>query len=140
MSEQNSISEDLAKYCETQGIGHLGVLLFAHRFPNDENDKPTPNSIVFMDTTIGENHRVLSGQTTCQSEFACVYARTSTEKEGRDILGSIKTLLEESIKRVILGNSFYMSVLSANPIHFVGTDKNKKVLSELRLTIMRRPK
>lgn len=132
-----SIAEDIARYCESKDIGELGLSLFAHDWPDNDN---THNSetILVVETTTGQLARLLSGQVSCTKEYFSLFAKGKSEKVSRELLYPYCSALE-SMQRVQIGKVWYMSVLALTPIHFVGTDKNDMCISEVIFSVLRYP-
>lgn len=136
MAEQRSVSHDMCVYCHEIGLGVMGTDLFAHDFPDADN---FGNVIVFQDTRNGKHNRVLSGESTSQYEYFQVLARSTSEEKARALLLPINTKLDNMLRKDI-GGSHYLSIHAVQPIHFVGTDKNKCIICEVDYAVLRRRK
>ena len=130
-----SIAEELMLYAEAKKLGRRGIELFAHDWP--ENASTGCNhSVMFIESSAGTLNRLLSGDVSSQHEFMSVFVRSKTEKDSRERIAPIVDLLE-GVRRQIIGVSFYHSVLSVVPVHFVGTDKNGLCICEVPFVIHR---
>ena len=132
-----AVSQHLMEYCESKGLGRVGVDLFAHDWPDEEKSK-SPKTVLFIDTSPGMMHGLLQGAVTCQTEYIVVQSRAKNEKESRAMLVPFANALHD-VKKQIIGNVYYMNVQAVIPIHYVGTDKNNRYIQELIFQVMRRP-
>lgn len=134
--DMRSVSSQLMEYCEQKGLGKIGQDFFANDWPDEEKTK-SPISVLFVDTVPGVLHGTLKGDITCQSEFFVLQSRAKNEEESRKALVPIAEELHR-LKKVLIEGLYYMNTQMLIPIHYVGTDKNNKAVSEVMFSVMRR--
>jgi hypothetical protein len=132
-----AVSAQLMSYCESLGLGRVGVDLHAHDWPDEEKTK-SPKTVLFIDTSPGILHGLIQGAVTCHTEYIAVQSRAKNEDESRKMLVPFANALHD-VKKQIIGKVYYMNVQAVIPIHFVGTDKNNRYVQELIFKVMRRP-